>query len=46
MGEMMKQREMTKRMSACVFGGLLAVLLVPGGVARADQTDRDFTSFL
>jgi hypothetical protein len=43
---MMKQREMTKRMAACVFGGLLAVLLVPGGVARADQTDRDFTSFL
>jgi Protein of unknown function (DUF732) len=43
---MMKQREMTKRISACVFGGLLAVLLVPGGVARADQTDQDFTNFL
>ena len=37
---------MTKKISACTFGALLAVLLVPAGVARADQTDQDFTNFL
>ncbi|MCV7091058.1 DUF732 domain-containing protein [Mycobacterium interjectum] len=37
---------MTKRLTACTFGALLAVMLVPAGVARADQTDQDFTNFL
>ena len=45
-GEMMKQREMTNKISACMFGALLAVMLVPATVARADQTDQDFTTFL
>jgi hypothetical protein len=42
----MKQREVIKRLTACTFGALLAVMLVPTGVARADQTDQDFTNFL
>jgi hypothetical protein len=42
----MKQREIAKKISACTFGALLAVLLVPAAVARADQTDQDFTNFL
>jgi hypothetical protein len=42
----MKQREMAKKVSACTFGVLLAVVLAPVGVARADQTDQDFTNFL
>jgi opacity protein-like surface antigen len=42
----MEQREMTRKISACAFGALLAVLLVPAGVAQADQTDQDFNSFL
>ena len=42
----MKQREMRKKLSACTFGALLVVMLVPAGVARADQTDQDFTNFL
>jgi hypothetical protein len=46
MMKMMKQREMTKKISACAFGALLAVMLVPAGVAGADQTDQDFTNFL
>jgi uncharacterized protein DUF732 len=46
MGETMKQREMTKKISACAFGVLLAVMVVPSTVARADQTDQDFTNFL
>ncbi len=41
----MKQRDI-KTMSACAFGAVLAVMLVPTGVARADQTDQDFTNFL
>ncbi|HWT49784.1 MAG TPA: DUF732 domain-containing protein [Mycobacterium sp.] len=36
---------MTKTITAC-FGALLAVVLVPAAVARADQTDQDFTNFL
>ena len=40
------QREMTKKISTCAFGALVAVALVPTGVARADQTDQDFTNFL
>ncbi len=41
----MKQRDI-KAMCACAFGAVLAVVLVPAGVARADQTDQDFTNFL
>ncbi len=42
----MKQREMTKKISACAFGALLAVMLAPAAAAHADQTDQDFTNFL
>jgi len=31
---------------ACTFGALLAVVLAPAGVARADNTDTDFASYL
>jgi Protein of unknown function (DUF732) len=34
------------RISGWTFGALLALMLVPTGVARADQTDQDFTNFL
>ena len=37
---------MTKKICACTFGALLAVMLVPGAVASADQTDADFTNYL
>jgi hypothetical protein len=43
---MTKKSEMTKKISACAFGALLAVMLVPAGAARADQTDTDFTNYL
>jgi Protein of unknown function (DUF732) len=43
---MMKQREITKKISTCALGALLAVMLVPAAAARADQTDQDFTSFV
>jgi hypothetical protein len=46
MGEMMKHREMTKKISACTFGVLLAVMFAPGAVASADPTDQDFNNFL
>ena len=36
--------EMTKKICAFAFGVLLAVMVVPGGVARA--TDGDFTNYL
>jgi len=42
----MKQRDLTKKISACAFGALLAVVVVPSTIARADQTDQDFTNFL
>jgi len=42
----MKQRGMTRNASACAFGALLAVVLVPTAVANADQTDQDFNSYL
>jgi len=45
MGEMMKQREMTMKMCACMFGALLAVM-APAAVARADQTDQEFNNFV
>ncbi|HWT47869.1 MAG TPA: DUF732 domain-containing protein [Mycobacterium sp.] len=35
---------MKKKMCACAFGALLAVVLVPAGGARAD--DADFTNYL
>jgi hypothetical protein len=36
--------EMTKKICASVFGALLAVMVLPGGVAHA--TDGDFTNYL
>jgi hypothetical protein len=36
--------EMTKKICAGAFGAVLAVMLLPGGVARAD--DADFTNYL
>jgi hypothetical protein len=36
--------EMTKKICAAAFGGLLAVMVLPGGVAHAD--DADFTGYL
>jgi uncharacterized protein DUF732 len=42
----MKQRKRTTKISACTFGLLLAVMLAPGAVAHADQTDQDFTNYL
>ncbi len=41
----MRQRDI-RAMCACAFGAVVAVMLVPAGVARADQTDQDFTNFL
>jgi hypothetical protein len=38
--------EMTKKISACTFGALLAVMLVPAGAARADSTDTEFATYL
>ena len=38
--------EMTKKISACTFGVLLAVMLAPAAVATADETDADFTNYL
>ena len=43
---MMKQLETTKKISACTFGVLLAVMLAPVSVAQADPTDQDFNNFL
>jgi hypothetical protein len=43
---MTKQREWTKKASACAFGALLAAMLSPTAAAHADQTDQDFTTFL
>jgi hypothetical protein len=37
---------MTGKASACAFGALLAVVLMPTAVARADQTDQDFNNYL
>jgi hypothetical protein len=46
MGNMTKKSEMTKKISACAFGVMLAVLVVPTGVARADETDAEFVQFV
>jgi hypothetical protein len=37
---------MKKKISAYVFGALLAVMWVPTAVAHADQTDQDFINYL
>jgi Protein of unknown function (DUF732) len=37
---------MRKKITAGTFGALLAVMLVPAGIAHADQTDADFNNFL
>jgi Protein of unknown function (DUF732) len=37
---------MKKKISACAFGALLAVMSVPVAVAHADQTDQDFADYL
>jgi hypothetical protein len=46
LGEKIMRRKMATKISVWTFGALLAVMLVPTGVARADQTDQDFTNFL
>jgi hypothetical protein len=38
--------KLTKKLSACTFGVLLAVAMVPAAVAHADQTDSDFYELL
>ena len=38
--------EMTRKISAWTFGLLLAAVLVPSGVARADSDDADFVQYL
>ena len=43
---MTKKSEMTKKISAFAFGVLLTVLVVPTGVARADDTDAEFNQFV
>ena len=42
----MMQLESIKKVSACTFGVLLAVMLAPVSVAQADPTDQDFNNFL
>ena len=37
---------MTKKISAWVFGALLAFMWMPVAVAHADQTDQDFSEYL
>jgi hypothetical protein len=37
---------LTTKIAGWTFGALLAVMLGPTGVAWADQTDQDFTTFL
>ncbi len=37
---------MTKKISAYMFGVLLAAVLVPSAAARADTTDTDFVQYL
>ena len=46
MVEMTKQRATTGKTVACALGAVLAVMMMPAGVARADQTDQDFNNFL
>ncbi|MCV7091784.1 DUF732 domain-containing protein [Mycobacterium interjectum] len=37
---------MKRKISACAFGALLAVMSLPAAVAHADQTDQDFADYL
>lgn len=37
---------MKKKISAGVFGTVLALMWVPAAVAHADETDADFTNFV
>lgn len=37
---------MIRKISAWTFGALLAAVLIPSGVARADATDDDFVQYL
>jgi hypothetical protein len=43
---MTKQGVMKKKISACVVGAVLAVMLVPATVAQADDSDQEFTQFV
>lgn len=45
-GEMTTKRVTRVATIAGPVGALLAALLIPAGVAHADQTDQDFTTFL
>ncbi|OBI67855.1 hypothetical protein A5706_12345 [Mycobacterium sp. E796] len=42
----MMQHGMARKVSACALGALATLMLAPSTVARADQTDQDFTSYL
>ena len=37
---------MTKKLSTCAFGALMALMVMPAAAARADTTDADFVSYL
>jgi Spy/CpxP family protein refolding chaperone len=37
---------MTKKVCACMFGALLALMLVPAVAASAENKDAEFTSYL
>ena len=37
---------MTKKLSTCAFGALLALIVMPAGAAHADSTDADFINYL
>jgi hypothetical protein len=43
---MTMEREMAKKMSACMFGALAAFILMPAATARADTTDAEFDQYL
>ncbi|OBI17689.1 hypothetical protein A5712_23155 [Mycobacterium sp. E2327] len=42
----MKQHRIVGKISACALGALATLMLAPSSVARADQTDQDFTEYL
>ena len=46
MAVMRERRATTGKTIVCALGALLAVMVMPAGVARADQTDQDFNNFL
>lgn len=43
---MAKHRGRKTKTITCAVGALMAVMVTPAAVARADQADQDFTSFL